>query len=152
MGTAFYTLGQRKGLRIGGAGEAWFVIGKDMERSVVYVTQGSDHPALYCEELFANELSWVSGKSPSLPFTCHSKVRYRQTDQPCVIEKIENGRAWITFPIPQRAVTPGQSIVFYDGPICLGGGIIESLDLLFMNLAKLCRENHHRGSENTEEK
>lgn len=125
QGAAYYTLGQRKGLGIGGAGEAWFVVGKDMNRNAVIVEQGADHPALYCDELTANQMSWVSGKAPSLPYVCNSKIRYRQSDQPCIIQKIEEGRAWITFPQPQRAVTPGQSIVFYDGSICLGGGVIQ---------------------------
>lgn len=124
MGTAYYTLGQRKGLGIGGAGEAWFVVGKDLERSVVYVEQGADHPALYCDDLVATDLSWI-GEQPSLPFTCHAKVRYRQGDQACTIRSIENGQAFVTFDSPQRAVTPGQSIVFYDGSTCLGGGIIQ---------------------------
>lgn len=125
QGAAYYTLGQRKGLGIGGAGEAWFVVGKDMERSLVFVAQGADNPALYCDELFAAELTWINDKPPSLPFACNSKIRYRQADQPCVIQSIEGGKAWITFPHPQRAVTPGQSIVLYDGPICLGGGVIQ---------------------------
>jgi tRNA-specific 2-thiouridylase len=125
MGAAYYTLGQRKGLGIGGAGEAWFVVGKDMNRGVVFVAQGADHPALYCDELLATQLSWVAEKPPVLPFACQAKVRYRQADQPCIIQKIEGGQAWVTFPHPQRAVTPGQSVVFYDGNICLGGGVIQ---------------------------
>jgi tRNA-specific 2-thiouridylase len=128
-GTAFYTLGQRKGLGIGGPGEAWFVVAKDMERNVVFVEQGSDHPALYCENLLATDLTWVGPPPLSFPFSCNSKVRYRQTDQPCTIQKIENGKAYITFLEPQRAVTPGQSIVFYQGPVCLGGGIIRTAGL-----------------------
>jgi tRNA-specific 2-thiouridylase len=123
-GTAFYTLGQRKGLGIGGAGEAWFVVGKNTEKRIVYVEQGSDHPALYSHALIATQLSWVAGSPPALPFHCHSKIRYRQEDRPCIIQKIEGDQAWINFPEPQRAVTPGQSIVFYEGAICLGGGVI----------------------------
>ncbi|MBA2367690.1 MAG: tRNA 2-thiouridine(34) synthase MnmA [Candidatus Protochlamydia sp.] len=125
IGTAYYTLGQRKGLGIGGPGEAWFVVGKNNERGIVYIEQGADHPALYCDDLVATDLTWV-GKMPSpYPFECQSKIRYRQTDQPCTIEKIESGKAYVTFPSPQRAATPGQSIVFYNGIHCLGGGIIE---------------------------
>lgn len=126
-GAAYYTMGQRKGLGIGGPGEAWFVVGKDMNRRVVYVEQGSDHPALYSDELTAIQLSWVSGHPPSMPFSCSSKIRYRQADHPCVIEGIENGCARVRFPFPQRAVTPGQSIVFYDREICLGGGVIQEV-------------------------
>lgn len=124
QGVALYTLGQRKGMGIGGPGSAWFVVGKDVERRVVYVAQGANHPALYCDELVAHELSWVTGPPKSFPFKCQSKVRYRQIDQPCEIQSIEKGIAHVTFPFPQRAVTPGQSIVFYDGPVCLGGGVI----------------------------
>lgn len=124
QGTAFYTLGQRKGLGIGGAGDAWFVVAKDVEKNIVYVEQGADHPALYCQELKAIDLNWISQPPQSFPFTCNSKVRYRQSDQPCVIQSITDGKAYVTFPYPQRAVTPGQSIVFYDGEICLGGGVI----------------------------
>lgn len=136
MGAAYYTLGQRKGLGIGGAGEAWFVVGKDMNRGVVFVAQGADHPALYCDELFATQLSWVAEKPPALPFACHAKVRYRQADQPCIIQKIEEGQAWVTFPHPQRAVTPGQSVVFYDGNVCLGGGVIQQAGRSYYQLGK----------------
>lgn len=125
MGAAFYTLGQRKGMAIGGPGEAWFVVGKDMERNIVFVEQGANHPALFCKELIAGNLSWISGVPSSIPFQCNSKVRYRQSDQPCTIERIVEGKAYVSFPNPQRAVTPGQSIVFYMDNICLGGGIIQ---------------------------
>ena len=136
QGAAYYTLGQRKGLGIGGPGEAWFVVGKEMERCVVFVEQGADHPALYCDELVASELTWIAGHSPILPFACHSRIRYRQADQSCVIQKIEEGRAWVTFSQPQRAVTPGQSVVFYDGMICLGGGIIQNAGPSYHTLGK----------------
>lgn len=124
-GCAFYTPGQRKGLKIGGPGDAWFVVGKDSEKNVVYIEQGERHPALYCDALTATELNWISGFPPELPFKCHAKVRYRQPDQACTIEKIENGKVYVSFDIPQRAVTPRQSIVFYHKDCCLGGGIIE---------------------------
>jgi tRNA-specific 2-thiouridylase len=125
-GIAFYTIGQRKGLKIGGPGEAWFVVGKEIARNVVIVEQGKDHPSLYRRELTATDLSWVSGAPPSsFPFPCLAKVRYRQPEQPCWIEKIENGHAFVRFAAPQRAITPRQSIVFYEGERCLGGGIIQ---------------------------
>lgn len=136
QGAAYYTLGQRKGLGIGGAGEAWFVVGKDMQSGTVFVEQGADHPALYCDELVATQLSWVAGHPPILPYSCHSKIRYRQTDQPCIIQKIENGEAWITFPLPQRAVTAGQSIVFYDNTTCLGGGVIQQAGTSYYHSGK----------------
>lgn len=124
VGSIFYTLGQRKGLGIGGAGDAWFVVAKDIEKNIVFVEQGTDHPALYCQELFARDLNWIGVSPTQFPFTCNSKVRYRQIDLPCIIESIKDGKAHVTFPNPQRAVTPGQSIVFYESDHCLGGGII----------------------------
>jgi tRNA-uridine 2-sulfurtransferase len=125
-GIAFYTIGQRKGLRIGGPGDAWFVVGKDIERNVVIIEQGKHHPALYKSELIATELSWVAGYPPfSFPFSCLAKVRYRQPEQLCTIEKIEEDKAYVSFKKPQRAITPRQSIVFYENDRCLGGGIIQ---------------------------
>jgi tRNA-specific 2-thiouridylase len=125
-GAAFFTPGQRKGMGVGGAGEAWFVADKDVTTNIVYLVQGTRHPALYCDGLVATEASWVSGTAPELPFRCRSKVRYRQPDQDCTITKIEDGKIHVVFDIPQRAVTPRQSIVFYDGDICLGGAMIEA--------------------------
>lgn len=126
-GVAYYTLGQRKGMGIGGPGEPWFVVGKDIARNVVYLEQGPKHPALYCDELSAKEMSWIAGRAPeNLPLRCKAKVRYRQPDQDCIITSIENGIINVRFDIPQRAVTPRQSIVFYDGDVCLGGAIIEA--------------------------
>ena len=125
-GFAFYTIGQRKGLGIGGPGEAWFVIGKDPKRNLVFVEQGDDHPSLYRQTLTASEVSWV-GKDPleALPFTCMAKVRYRQQDEPCIIESIDQDRITVRFLKPQRAITARQSIVFYQDEICLGGGMIQ---------------------------
>lgn len=126
-GIAYYTIGQRKGLGIGGPGDAWFVVKKDKTRNVVTLAQGIHHPALFCDSLTATELSWIASSDiPLTPFICKSKIRYRQPDQECIIEKIENGIATVQFPIPQRAVTPRQSIVFYQEDKCLGGGVIES--------------------------
>jgi tRNA-specific 2-thiouridylase len=124
-GVAYYTIGQRKGLAIGGPGDAWFVVGKDLKRAVVYVEQGIDHPALYHSALFATEPSWIFAP-PSLPFSCKAKIRYRQEDQSCTIEEIENGQLFVTFSKPQRAITPRQSIVFYEKDVCLGGAMIQS--------------------------
>lgn len=123
-GVAYYTIGQRKGLMIGGPGDAWFVVGKDIPRNVVIIEQGEDHPSLYKSELTADRLCWVSGSPPQIPYACQAKVRYRQPDQPCVIERIEDGVAHVRFLTPQRAITPRQSIVFYDGDRCLGGASI----------------------------
>lgn len=126
-GFSFYTIGQRRGLGIGGPGDAWFVVGKDIKRNVVIVEQGENHPALFANGLTARELTWVSphGAPASFPFHCHSKIRYRQADNPCIIKNISNGTAIVDFPEAQRAVTPQQSIVFYDGNVCLGGGLIQ---------------------------
>lgn len=127
-GFAFYTLGQRKGLGIGGPGEAWFVVNKDPKRNVVLVEQGDDHPSLYRETLTASDVSWVGMIPPGpLPFACMAKVRYRQQDEPCIIESIEQDQIQVRFLKPQRAITARQSIVLYQGDVCLGGGMILPL-------------------------
>ena len=123
-GVMYYTIGQRHGLGIGGAGEAWYVVDKDVKRNILYVEQGEHHPALYSEALIASQLHWIGGAAPSLPRGLTAKTRYRQPDQACVPEPQENGLR-VTFDAPQRAVTPGQSVVLYDGAECLGGGVIE---------------------------
>lgn len=126
-GVAYYTIGQRKGMGIGGQGEPWFVVGKDIPRNVVYIERGTEHPALFCDELWATQASWVTSQGvPPLPFSCTAKVRYRQSDQPCTIVSEENGLLRVVFDIPQRAVTPRQSIVFYQDNVCLGGAIIQT--------------------------
>lgn len=122
-GAAFYTIGQRKGMGIGGPGDAWFVVGKDMQKNHVVVEQGEDHPALYGQSLNAVDLSFVS-EPPELPLRCTAKIRYRQKDQHCTIESIDQGVARVVFDEPQRAITPWQSIVFYQDDVCLGGGFI----------------------------
>lgn len=125
-GIAYYTIGQRKGLAIGGAGEAWFVVGKDVAKDVVYVAQGANHPALFADNLTATETTWINPEEvPKAPYSCQAKIRYRQQDTPCVIEKIDGDEILVSFTEPQRAITPRQSIVFYDGEICLGGAAIE---------------------------
>ena len=127
QGAAFYTPGQRKGLGLGGQGEPWFVVGKDAARNVVYVERGEKHPALFADELWATDITWIDGRGPTeFPFRCRAKVRYRQQDQECVIQAISaDGRMHVTFDEPQRAITPRQSIVFYQDDICLGGAMIE---------------------------
>jgi len=129
-GLMFYTIGQRQGLGIGGRkgaeGEPWFVADKDMETNTLIVVQGHNHPLLLSDKLWAQDLSWVSGKPPtSTTFTCAAKTRYRQDDQPCKVEMLPSGGCLVTFDHAQRAITPGQSVVFYDKNECLGGGIIE---------------------------
>ena len=123
-GACYYTIGQRKGLGIGGPGDAWFVIDKDIRSQDVIVVQGENHPLLYKSSLIATDLTWI-GSPPHLPLKCSAKIRYRQIDEPCTITTIENNRAVVQFEKPQRAITPRQSIVFYQNQICLGGGLIE---------------------------
>lgn len=134
-GLAYHTLGQRKGLHIGGvkggkgapngAHEAWFVAGKDMEKNILYVVQGHGHPALLRTEVLAANLSWISDEAPHAHWVYTAKTRYRQEDAPCQIETIDAKQCRIQFAAPQWAVTPGQSLVLYEGATCLGGGIIE---------------------------
>jgi tRNA-specific 2-thiouridylase len=126
-GATYYTIGQRKGLGLGGQGEAWFVVGKDMSRNVVLVERGEFHPHLYSDSLVATDLSFVAGTwKHSLPFKCTAKIRYRQKDQACTVTKIEGDKIYVEFETPQRAITPRQSVVFYDGDICLGGAMIQT--------------------------
>ena len=127
-GLMFHTLGQRKGLGIGGRNTGsdlpWFAVEKDLERNVLLVAQG-EHPMLYSDMCSVTDLSWVSGQAPTNEFGCAVKTRYRQADIPCKVKLIAE-TAEVYFYKPVRAVTPGQHAVFYDGEICLGGGIIES--------------------------
>lgn len=126
QGIAYYTIGQRHGLGIGGEGEAWFVVGKEFEANILLVAQGNDHPSLYSGSLRAREPNWITPFGmPPLPFTCTAKIRYRQEDQECTIEKCEDGELIVNFKNPQRAVTRGQSIVFYQGMRCLGSAFIS---------------------------
>lgn len=128
-GLMYYTLGQRQGLGIGGLREAaqqpWYVLRKDLESNVLIVGQGHDHPLLFARALQAGTLDWVNGQALTLPVRCAAKIRYRQPDQACIVEPLDEGRCRVIFDQPQRAVTPGQSVVFYQGVECLGGGIIE---------------------------
>jgi len=129
-GSVYYTIGQRKGLGLGGPGEPWFVVAKDTLRNVVIVERGEKHPALFIDELWANEISWVSKEFKyELPLKCLAKVRYRQTDQECTIESIDGDNIHVTFKDSQRGVAIRQSIVFYltiDGhEVCLGGAMIS---------------------------
>lgn len=123
-GMAYYTIGQRKGLGIGGLGEAWYVVGKDPEKNIVYIEQGDDHPTLYSSALIATEESFVS-TPPEFPYRCTAKVRYRSHDVPCTLFR-EGQALKVVFETPQKAITPRQSIVFYDGALCLGGALIQS--------------------------
>lgn len=129
-GLMYYTLGQRRGFGIGGVrgaeDEAWYVIAKDLGRNVLVVGQGHDHPGLLSDGLEAGSLDWCQAFTLTERLPCAAKTRYRQPDQACVVEPLNGGRCRVTFAEPQRAVTPGQSVVFYRGDECLGGGVIES--------------------------
>ncbi|KHF41979.1 tRNA 2-thiouridine(34) synthase MnmA [Halalkalibacter okhensis] len=125
-GLMYYTLGQRQGLGIGGAGEPWFVIDKDLERNVLIVGQGFHNEGLYSEGLDAIGMNWILEEpSTDEAFTCTARFRYRQEDQSVTVYPKKDGTARIYFHDPQRAVTPGQAVVLYDGDICLGGGTID---------------------------
>ena len=131
QGLSRYTLGQRQGLRVGGvagAGDApWYVAGKDPERNVLLVVQGHDHPGLFSDRLTAMAPHWIEGEPPGLPLACTARTRHRQPDQPCRVEAAGDGRLAVRFDSPQRALTPGQFVVFYAGDLCLGGATIEEV-------------------------
>lgn len=127
-GLIFHTLGQRQGLKIGGlkhASEApWYVVAKNVAENVLIVAQGQENPLLYTRSLMASQVHWISGMPPQFPLSVSAKTRYRQEDQACIIHTIDQDCYRVDFSEPQRSVTPGQSVVFYDGAVCLGGGII----------------------------
>jgi tRNA-specific 2-thiouridylase len=127
QGLAYYTLGQRQGLRIGGtrggSDAPWFVAGKDMARNALVVVQGHDHPALYRREVRVLDMHCIAGEPPRMPARLAAKTRYRMADAACAVER--DGDAYVaTFDAPQWAPTPGQYLVLYDGDVCLGGGVI----------------------------
>jgi tRNA-specific 2-thiouridylase len=133
-GLMYHTLGQRKGLRIGGLADAgeepWYVVEKDLLRNVLIVGQGHDHPRLFSKGLIANQLHWVDRTELTESIKCTVKTRYRQHDVQCTVSPIKtstNGEYQVDFDEQQSSVTPGQSVVFYQGDVCLGGGIINSL-------------------------
>ncbi|GKU81383.1 tRNA 2-thiouridine(34) synthase MnmA [Niallia sp. NCCP-28] len=126
-GLMYYTIGQRHGLGIGGSGDPWFVIGKDLNRNVLYVDQGFHHDKLYSDSIIATNVSWVSkGKMPA-SFACTAKFRYRQPDNKVKVEILNETKVKVIFDEPIRAVTPGQAVVFYQGEECLGGGTIDQV-------------------------
>jgi len=131
-GTWYHTLGQRGGLALGGvrgrAAAPWYVVGKDVAANVLYVDQGADSPWLRSARLRSEPAHWVAGAPPATTFHCTAKVRYRQEDQACEVEVDEDGGVSVAFASPQRAVTPGQSVVFYQGEECLGGAVIATTD------------------------
>jgi tRNA-uridine 2-sulfurtransferase len=126
-GLMYHTIGQRHGLGIGGAGEPWFAIGKDLKRNVLYVGQGFHHEKLYSDSIIATDISWVSNKEKPVEFECTAKFRYRQDDNKVTVRLLEDNKVNVIFHEPLRAVTPGQAVVFYNGDECLGGGTIDEV-------------------------
>ena len=130
-GLMYYTIGQRRGLDIGGSkdgtGERWFVVKKDMEHNVLYVSQGAESELLFSRALVMSGVNFISGGEEKTNFGCMAKVRYRQPDQRARAEKIGDGAYRVEFAEKQRAVTPGQYCVLYDGAICLGGGVVDEV-------------------------
>jgi tRNA-specific 2-thiouridylase len=132
IGLAFYTIGQRSGLGIGGTrggdGAPWYVAGKDLARNELIVVQGHDHPRLLSRALSAADLAWVSGEPPDAGLAYGGKTRYRQADAACRLARLDAEGCSVEFDDPQWAVTPGQSVVLYRGEVCLGGGVIRQAE------------------------
>ncbi|WNL40633.1 tRNA 2-thiouridine(34) synthase MnmA [Halomonas sp. PAMB 3232] len=130
MGLMYYTLGQRQGLGIGGLAnyseDPWYVAGKDLERNVLQVVQGKTDEHLYTNALCTEAMDWVAGQAPVAEGRFTAKTRYRQSDCPCAVRSRPDGSVEVVFDDPQWAVTPGQSLVLYDGDVCLGGGVISA--------------------------
>ena len=129
-GLMYYTIGQRQGLGIGGRRDSleipWFVVGKDLERNVLVAAQGHDNPLLLHDRLQARQLHWIAGSAPVFPMDCKARIRHRQALQDCVIRAAGPDCCEVRFTRAQRAITPGQSVVFYQKNNCLGGGIIAA--------------------------
>jgi tRNA-specific 2-thiouridylase len=124
IGLAFYTIGQRKGIGLGGPGEPWYVAEKRLKQNELVVVRGHDHPMLLKKSLEAADASWIASSAPAEGVNLSGKTRYRQPDSPCRLSRVLDSEIKVDFPDPQWAVTPGQSVVLYDGEVCLGGGII----------------------------
>jgi tRNA-specific 2-thiouridylase len=133
-GVFYFTLGQREGLNIGGVRgfeqAPWYVVGKDVANNVLYVDQGADTPFLRSRMLWSETAHWIAGEPPAPRFRCHAQTRYRQPDQACEVRVNADGTLEVHFYEAQRAVTPGQSLVLYDGDVCLGGAVIAATDAL----------------------
>ena len=131
-GAALYTIGQREGLGIGGVRGyppgPWFVVGKDQDKNELYVTQGHQHQALMSTRLRADTVHWIAGHVPDPNNSYSAQIRYRQKDEACTLTLVEDDLIKVEFARPQRAVTPGQSVVFYQNEVCLGGAIIDAME------------------------
>ena len=127
-GLMYYTLGQRQGFGIGGSGngEPWFVADKDLKDNILYVVQGDAHPSLYSSSLTATGINWIAPVKPQGEVPCTAKFSYRQADQGVKVTfRADGTTAEVVFDQRQKAITPGQAVVFYDGEVCLGGGTID---------------------------
>lgn len=146
-GVFYFTLGQREGLQLGGVRgfkpEPWYVVGKDIGRNVLTVDQGSDSPHLLSTTTWTEPAHWIAGAPPAATFDCSAQTRYRQHEEPCNVTIDESGQLQVRFTRPQRAVTPGQSLVLYDGEACLGGAVIAATDApLEQQHGRACRRSH----------
>jgi len=126
-GLMYYTIGQRQGLGIGGAGDPWFVLGKNLKENILLVGQNIHHEALFSDQLTAVNMSFTTNTPKSKTFSCTAKFRYRQEDVQVEVELTPANGAIVSFAQPVRAITPGQAVVFYDGDVCLGGGTIDEV-------------------------
>ncbi|RIO81982.1 tRNA 2-thiouridine(34) synthase MnmA [Staphylococcus gallinarum] len=126
-GLMYYTIGQRHGLGIGGDGDPWFVVGKNLDDNILYVEQGFHHDALYSDYLIASDASFINAVDLEKGFACTAKFRYRQKDTQVFVRKESENAIRVTFDEPVRAITPGQAVVFYDGDVCLGGATIDDV-------------------------
>ncbi len=127
QGIMYYTIGQRRGLEIGGKGGPWFVIGKEYDQNILYVASGDSNQWLLSDEALITGVNWISSTKPEGDFDCTAKFRYRQKDNDVSIRFINEDTIYVTFKKPIKAVTPGQAAVFYDGEVCLGGGTIDKV-------------------------
>lgn len=127
QGIMYYTIGQRKGLNIGGPGEAWFVVGKEYENNILYVCQGDSNQWLMSEGALITDVNWIPSIKPDKEYDCSAKFRYRQKDNDVSIHFVDDHTIYVTFKKPVKAVTPGQAAVFYQGDVCLGGGTIDKV-------------------------
>ena len=137
-GHIYFTIGQRKGLGIGARftskDKPWYVVKKDIKENIVFVAQGESNPALFSKKIIAKNVNWISKKPKKYPIQLYAKVRYRDNDKKCSVFYLEENSYLVKFKSKQKAITPGQSIVFYDkNGICYGGGIISKRDIPFLN-------------------